>query len=124
MRSMKRFLTALSICLLLGASVDIAVVAGAFAQQKSSWNGTWIGNWATGDGTQIVFAGNELIAMYWHGDYLSDTQSSVSPDGGTVTITWQSGHALLTRDGEARGHIVVHEEGQPDATFDVKRDNQ
>ena len=73
---------------------------------------------------QIVFADDELIAMYWHGDYLYDTQSSVSPDGGTVTITWQSGRALLTRDGEANGHIVVHEEGQPDATFDVKRDNQ
>ncbi len=94
------------------------------AQQTASWNGTWIGNWAGGNGTQIVFADIELIAMYWNGDYLSDTQSSLSPDGKVVTITWPSGQVLLTRDGEASGHIVVHETGQPDATFDVKRDNQ
>jgi hypothetical protein len=62
--------------------------------------------------------------MYWDGDYLSDTQSSLSPDGKVVTITWQSGQALLTRDGEASGHIVVHETGRPDIAFDVKRDNQ
>ena len=45
------------------------------------------------------------------------------PDGKIVTITWQSGQAVLTRDGEASGHIVVHETGRPDLTFDVKRDN-
>ncbi len=51
------------------------------AQQTTSWNGTWIGNWAGGNGTQIVFAENELIAMYWDGDYLTDPQSSLSADG-------------------------------------------
>ena len=114
-----RRVAALFLCIgLLGVS------AGAVAQQNSSWNGTWIGNWASGNGTQIVFADNLLIAMYWDGDYLSDTQSSMSTDGRAVTITWQAGDALLTRDAETSGHIVIHEKGQPDAAFDVKRDNQ
>jgi len=124
MRSMMRSVAAVLVCVSLSATLDLAISAGAKAQQKPNWNGTWISNWASGNGTQIVFADNELIAMYWDGDYLSDTQSSLSPDGKIVTITWQSGQALLTRDGEASGHIVVHEKGQPDASFEVKRDNQ
>ena len=102
----------------------MAAIASAVAQQNSSWNGTWIGNWAGGNGTQIVFADNDLIAMYWDGDYLSDTQASVSADGRVVTITWASGQAVLNREGEASGHIVIHEQGKPDLSFDLKRDNQ
>ena len=110
---------ALLLCIgLLGLSAD------AGAQQSSSWNGTWIGNWESGNGTQIVFAGDLLVAMYWDGDYLSDTRSSLSADGRAVTINWPAGDALLTRDGETSGHIVIREKGQPDAAFDVKRDNQ
>ena len=102
----------------------VTVAIGALAQQNSSWNGTWIGNWAGGNGTQIVFAENDLIAMYWDGDYLSDTQASVSADGRVVTITWASGQAVLNRDGEVSGHIVIHEQGKADIRFDLKRDNQ
>ena len=102
----------------------MSATAGAAAQQNSSWNGTWIGNWAGGNGTQIVFAENDLIAMYWNGDYLSDTQASVSADGRVVTITWAAGQAVLNREGEASGHIVIHEQGKPDLSFDLKRDNQ
>ena len=109
---------ALALCIL------VAVAAGAAAQQSSTWNGTWIGNWASGNGTQIVFADNDLIAMYWDGDYLSDTQSSLSADGRVVTITWASGQAVLNRDGETSGHIVIHEKGKSDISFDLKRDNQ
>src|SRR3981189_2494484 len=111
MRTMMRSVAAILICTGLGASLDVAVPAAAMAQQQTSWNGAWIGNWAGGNGTQIVFADNEPIAMYWNGDYLYDTQSSLSPDGKVVTITWLSGQALLTRDGEASGHIVVQEKG-------------
>ena len=71
-----------------------------------------------------VFADNDLIAMYWDGDYLSDTQSSLSADGRVVTITWASGQAVLNRDGETSGHIVIHEKGKSDISFDLKRDNQ
>jgi hypothetical protein len=102
----------------------VAVTISAAAQQNSSWNGTWIGNWAGGNGTQIVFAENDLIAMYWDGDYLSDTQASVSADGRVVTITWAGGQAVLNRDGETSGHIVIRAKGKSDLSFDLKRDNQ
>ena len=124
MRSIVRSVAATLVCISLSAALSLGAPVDAMAQQTASWNGTWVGNWAGGNGTQIVFADNELIAMYWDGDYLSDTQSSLSLDGKVVTITWQSGQALLTRDGEASGHIVVHEKGRPAISFDVKRDNQ
>jgi hypothetical protein len=92
-------------------------------QKPRTWNGTWIGNWEGGRGTQIVFAGDTLIAVYWNDDYLADVQAAVSADGAAATITWPAGGAVLTRDGETTGHIVIHEEGKPDVAFAVKRDN-
>jgi hypothetical protein len=93
------------------------------APKPSSWNGTWIGNWETGPGTQIVFAGEQLIAVYWNDDYLPEVQATASADGSAVAITWPAGGAVLTRDGEATGHIVIREEGRPEVAFHVKRDN-
>jgi hypothetical protein len=95
----------------------------AFAQQHEGWDGTWIGNWQNGDGTQIVFAGDELIAFYWNGDY-QDAQAVQSTDHKVVTISWSQGKATLTLDGEAAAHVVVEEAGKPDLTFPLKRDNQ
>ena len=123
MRSMMKSVAAVLVCLGLSASLGVAIPVVPWLSRRRIGT-AWIGNWSGGNGTQIVFADNELIAMYWGGDYLSDTQSSLSPDSKIVTITWQSGQAVLTRDGEASGHIVVHETGRPDLTFDVKRDNQ
>lgn len=98
--------------------------AGAAAAQQPSWNGTWIGNWQGGDGAQIVFAGDELIAFYWHGDYLDGVQANTSEGGRVVTILWSSGQAVLTRDSEAAARITVHETGKADLSFALKRDNQ
>ena len=91
--------------------------------KPSTWNGTWIGNWDSGRGAQIIFAGDTLIGMYWNDDYLPEVQSSASADGTEVTLTWPSGQAILTRDGETTGHIVIRQTGRPDGSFDVKRDN-
>ena len=66
----------------------------AFAQQHEGWDGTWIGNWQNGDGTQIVFAGDELIAFYWNGDY-QDAQAVQSTDHKVVTISWSQGSSEL-----------------------------
>ena len=73
MRPLMKSVAAILVCLGLSASLDVAIPGVAMAQQTANWNGTWIGNWSGGNGTQIVFADNELIAMYWGGDYLSDT---------------------------------------------------
>ncbi len=86
------------------------------------WNGMWIGNWNTGNGTQIIFAGNEFTGIFWEGDYVPDAVGTVSKDGKTVAITWAGASATLTRDGDTTGHIVIHEKGKPDAAFAVKKD--
>jgi len=106
--------------------VVIGLLAGsrmAYAQQPS-WNGTWIGNWQSGDGAQIVFAGEDLVAFYWHGDYLDGTHATASDGGRVVTVLWSSGQAILTRDGEATARITVHETGKTDLSFALKRDSQ
>lgn len=106
------------------------VVIGLLAQpgtaggQQPSWNGTWIGNWQGGDGVQIVFAGEDLVAFYWHGDYLDDTLATASQGGKVVTVAWSSGQAVLTRDGETTARITIRETGKPDLSFALKRDSQ
>ena len=97
---------------------------GTAKAQQPSWNGTWIGNWQAGDGVQIVFAGEDLVAFYWHGDYLDDAQANTSQGGRVVTVVWSQGQAVLTRDGEATATIMIHETGKADLSFALKRDNQ
>jgi hypothetical protein len=87
-----------------------------------SWNGTWIGNWSNGDGAQIIFAGNEFIGFYWRGDYLSDAHATLST-AGVATITWPSGNATLTRDGETTAHIAIYEAGNMHEAFALKRES-
>jgi hypothetical protein len=94
----------------------------ANAQQDSSWNGTWVGNWETGEGTQIVFAGNTFISIYWGGDYVSDAKGSLSKDGKVATITWQGGEAVLTRKSATAIDIVIRAKGKKDVSFALKRD--
>jgi hypothetical protein len=93
------------------------------AQQQSSWNGTWVGGWETGQGIQIVFAGDELIAVYWRDDYVGDATSSASPDGTMLTIAWPAVQAFLTRDSRTAAHIIIHQMGQPDVAFSLKLDH-
>ena len=99
------------------------MASGVATAAVRSWNGTWVGNWDKGgNGTQIVFAGETFISIYWDGDYVSDADGTVSKDGSTVTITWSGAKALLTRDGDATAHIVIQEKGKPDVKFAVKKD--
>jgi hypothetical protein len=108
---------------LLGAAL-LVMASGAAAAAARSWNGTWAGNWDKGgSGTQIVFAGETFISIYWDGDYVSDAEGTVSNDGSTVTITWNGTKAVLTRDGDTAAHIVIQEKGKPDAKFAVKKDS-
>ena len=112
-----------ALLLALCASVAMASVPAwsSGVQQPVNWNGTWAGNWSGGDGAQIIFAGNEFIGFYWHGDYLADVHATLSP-AGVVTLTWAAGSATLTRDSETTAHIVIREPGKPDLAFALKRD--
>lgn len=107
---------------LLGAAFAFTCAPQVLAQQ-TNWNGTWAGYWETGHGAQIIFAGNDLIGIFWHDDYVENAQGSVSADGSTVTITWPGARALLTRDGADGAHIVIRETGRPDTSFPLTRDH-
>ncbi|WP_158817302.1 hypothetical protein [Methylocapsa sp. S129] len=111
------------LCLSLIASFAVAGLPAANAQQSSSWNGEWAGHWEQGQGAQIIFAGDDLIGIYWRGDYISETHAVLSRGGAVVAISWASGEALLTRDGPLSAHIVIHEKGRPEASFAVKKDH-
>jgi hypothetical protein len=108
---------------LLGAVfLCIALTGAALAAAMPDWNGTWIGNWDKGgNGTQIVFAGNTFISIFWDNDYV-DATGALSEDGKIATITWPGAQATLTRDGAGTAHIVIHEKGKPEAAFPVKLD--
>lgn len=98
------------------------VASAAFAAAMPDWNGTWIGNWDKGgNGTQIVFAGNTFISIYWDSDYV-DAKGALSQAGKVATITWPGAQAVLTRDSATAAHIVIHEKGKSDAAFPVKLD--
>jgi hypothetical protein len=117
-----RFVAAGLVCLGLTAGFALPIPS-AFAQQIQSWNGEWAGNWLNGSGAQIIFAGNELIGVYWRGDYLSQTHAALSRGGATVAIDWASGGAVITRDGPTTAHIVVHESGRPETSFVLTKDH-
>ena len=111
--------------LAIGLVLATFLQGAAFApgQQQASWDGTWVGGWETGHGTQVIFVGNELIGIYWHDDYIGDAHSSATADGATITITWPSAQATLTRAGNDDAHIVIREAGEPDVAFALKRDH-
>jgi|SRR5579871_559214 len=101
----------------------IAIIATpAFA--AAGWDGTWAGNWggAGQNGLQIIMAGNDVIGIYWHGDYLADDmKSQVSPDGKVLHISWSGGAATLTRDGDTTAKFEIHD-ASGSATGELKLD--
>jgi hypothetical protein len=110
----------LAALVLLAAAV---FAAPALADPPQSWNGTWIGNWKDGNGTQIVFAGNTFISIYWDGDYVSDADADTSDGRPVVKIHWTGGSAVVTRDGLETAHVAISEKGKPAISFPLKRDN-
>jgi hypothetical protein len=110
------------ICTTVFLYAACAMAEASLAQAAADWNGTWIGNWQNGQGTQIIFAGNDFIGMYWNGDYLEDTRATLSAGDKVVTVAWPNSQAVITRDGDTAAHIVIHEKGKPDASFPLKKE--
>jgi len=73
-------------------------VAGAALGQSGrvGWDGTWAGGWDKGNGVQLTFAGETLIAFYWRNDYKDVVRSAAAPDG-SRTFAWNKGEATATR---------------------------
>ena len=120
---MRNILASLAM-LVLAASVAFSLPAHE-SQVPMNWDGMWIGNWGAGDGqgTQIVFVGNEVIAFYWRGDYVNGLHSSAARDGKKVTLTWPGGEAVITGDTTAGAHIAIREKGHGEIDFALSRDH-
>jgi hypothetical protein len=104
------------------ASVFGLFVAGAALGQSGrvGWDGTWAGGWDKGNGVQLVFAGETLIAFNWRGDYKDVTRSAAAPDGG-LSFTWDKGEATATRAGNT-ATLALRERGKPAVSVALKRE--
>jgi hypothetical protein len=108
------------------ATVLLALLHGpqyAQGQQQASWDGTWVGGWEMGEGMQLIFAGDDLIGLYWHEDYVADARSTATPGASGLAITWSSVEAMLLRDGDKTAHIVIREAGHPEITIPLALDH-
>ena len=97
------------------------IVTGAPAQTgRTGWDGTWAGGWDTGNGVQLVFAGDTLIAFYWRNDYKSLARTTAASDG-SRSFTWDKGEAKLTRAGN-EATLILRERGKPELSVSLKRE--
>ena len=112
-RSLGRVLLALALALF---------VAGAALGQSGrvGWDGSWAGGWNKGNGVQLVFAGETLIAFNWRGDYKDVVRSAAAPDG-SRSFAWDKGEATATRAGNA-ATLAIREAGKPAVSVSLKRE--
>ncbi len=101
-------------------SLSASVFAGDF------WTGTWVGGYENGgDGVQLVAVGDDAIGLNWHGDYVADLISTVSPDEKTLTLTWTGAKAVVTAGAEdGKAAMVIHEPNKPDVTIQLDRETE
>jgi len=93
-----------------------AEMPGAYA-----WDATWIGGWESGEGTQVVIAGGEVIGFFWGGDYVNIETSTNLADGGPIKFIYPGGEAVLEEGDEGELLIKIHEEGKEEIGFVLKR---
>ena len=107
--------------LVLALALTACLVGGALAQTaRVGWDGTWAGGWDQGNGVQLVFAGEALIAFYWRNDYKSLARSAAGSDG-SRSFAWDKGEARLTRAGN-EATLMLRERGKPELSVSLKRE--
>jgi hypothetical protein len=107
--------------LFLALGFSLFVAGAALGQSgRVGWDGTWAGGWDKGNGVQLVFAGETLIAFNWRGDYKDVTRSAASPDG-SRSFAWDKGEATATRAGNA-ATLAIREAGKPAVSVALKRE--
>ena len=84
------------------------------------WNGTWVAGWDRGAGIQVVFAGDQLVAFYWH-DHYRDVRRS-SPGKCSKRFAWDKSEATVTRTSEDTAQLVIREQGQPELSIALTRE--
>ncbi|HYU13140.1 MAG TPA: hypothetical protein VEK82_11225 [Stellaceae bacterium] len=107
--------------LCLALTLALLVAGAALGQSgRVGWDGTWAGGWDKGNGVQLVFAGETLIAFNWRGDYKDVVRSAAAPDG-SRSFAWDKGEATATRAGNAAS-LAVREQGKPAVSVMLKRE--
>ena len=103
--------------LFLALALALFVAGAALGQSgRVGWDGTWAGGWDKGNGVQLVFAGETLIAFYWRNDYKDVVRSAASR-----TFAWDKGDATATRAGNA-ATLAIREAGKPAVSVALKRE--
>jgi hypothetical protein len=109
--------------LLITIGIVLSLLRGpaAFGQTGPvGWNGTWVGGWDRGAGVQLVFAGDQLVAFNWRGDY-KDVRHSGGGKG-SKRFAWDKGEATLTRMTEDGAQLVIREQGKPELSITLRRE--
>ena len=106
---------------LLALAFALFVAGAALGQSgRVGWDGAWAGGWDNGNGVQLVFVGESLIAFNWRGDYKDVVPSAAAPDG-SRSFAWDKGEATATRAGNA-ATLAVREQGKPAVSVALKRE--
>ena len=108
---------------LIMVTVVLSVFRGmaAFGQTAPvGWNGTWVGGWDRGAGVQLVFAGDQLVAFNWRGDY-KDVRHSGGGKG-SKRFAWDDGEATLTPTSGDGAQLVIREHGKPEMSIPLRRE--
>ena len=113
-------LSSMNRVILTGFLLAIFHGATALGQTPAGWNGTWAGGWDRGVGVQLVFAGDQLVAFNWRGDYKDIRRTSAGK--GTKRFGWDNGEAMLTRTTDDSGQLVLREQGESDLSIVIKRE--
>ena len=107
--------------LFLALGLALFVAGAALGQSgRVGWDGTWAGGWDKGNGVQLVFAGETLIAFYWRNDYKDVVRSAAAPDG-SRSFAWDKGEATATRAGN-QATLAIREAGKPAVSVALKRE--
>jgi hypothetical protein len=99
----------------------LALGAGG-ALAAPSWDGTWAGGWDSGDGIQIIVAGNKVIGVGRDMDYPEILSSDASPEGSMLCVWWIGGDGFLQRTGDREARLTLRERDSPVRTLMLHRD--
>ena len=88
-----------------------------------AWDATWVGDWdaPNDNGVQVIVAGGQVLGFFVNGDYLVPASTSPVAADGSLTFTWDKGHATLKLDGD-KHELVVDETGQAERVIELTAD--
>lgn len=109
--------------ILLGVTLLGTSAAFADPDVEHPWDATWAGGFDDGgDGVQVIVAGNDVIGLFFHGDYVEVSETEPLGADGSLSFTWDGGTGTLSGSGADRS-LVIHETGAADRTIELTEDH-